>query len=1084
MLNKTKHFILLLSIAICCSNKVTAQAGSYSFTAVSGTYTPIIGTPITMTGDLSSPGSGPYDNGYANNIPIGFSFLYLGVGYSALHVSTEGYIGLNSASVSYPLNSLATIGIPTPRPILAPLWDDHNLNSASNIQYLTSGAAGSRVFVVQWSNVFWDKNASSAVISFQLRLYETTGVIEFVYSQLPGTVSATSGGASIGITNLLGGAGNFISLSNSSSAPGTSSVTETSDILVPPATGQVYKFTPVNCTSTTTIAVGNATTSSVDFSWAPVSGATEYEWAVTQSAVPPASGTLTATTSSSVSGLTPDQRYYIHVKTRCGVFFSGWTTTSFSTVVNDVPCNAITLTNGAPPICSDATFASSGGGEPSTVCSTPVTNTVWFKYTATTTGKTLLRFTRNGLPPGQFDGVVALYRPTSTCPFLSLTPPTPGNCMGFVNLNSAASADVETNNLTAGTTYYFMVRGTGKFCIEIPCTYNITPAPGTFGLAIPGGQVSFSWAPMPAATSYNLRVTGSTTTVTNVTGTSVTLAGFNYSTSYSWYVEPVTASGATLGCSSTATIFSTAAAPVICTPVYSTGCSAGDSIAYFSLKGAGGTVIYNQSGNTCNPQSYNDYTGVFSPVQLVAGESFSGFIRTGNSNDYFSLWIDYNDNGVFSSNERLVNNMRAGPATKHFTLFFPHPGVPFTGTHRMRVRVVNYSSAPFIHALTDPCNSYTFGETEDYLVSLSNSGTTRFVANGTPGTCTETNMIIDQHSNNIGGLVFLVDSSNNYIAAIDPGGNNLGIVQGSFYINNGPVRQDITGRYYLDRNLTVNTSIQPTSPYNFRMYYKNSELNALIAQPGSGVAVQSDLRMTKSVFPTCMSGFNGWATLYTPSVFGSSGGDGYLDLSGLTSFSSFYIHGGTAALLPVELLRFSGIREGSVNKLKWTTATEQNNRGFAVQRSSDGINYVTVSFVASRAPGGNSIDALDYVYIDNAPPGIKQYYRLQQTDHDGRSKYSQVIVIKGERPSVLLIQNIYPNPAGGIVNIETAIPSGEQVQLQVTDLSGRIIMRQYIKLEAGSNTIQLNTRTLAAGSYLIKLVCANCGNAVGKFVKY
>jgi hypothetical protein len=41
-----------------------------------------------------------------------------------------------------------------------------------------------------------------------------------------------------------------------------------------------------------------------------------------------------------------------------------------------------------------------------------------------------------------------------------------------------------------------------------------------------------------------------------------------------------------------------------------------------------------------------------------------------------------------------------------------------------------------------------------------------------------------------------------------------------------------------------------------------------------------------------------------------------------------------------------------------------------------------------------------------------------------------------------------------------------------------------MKLEVGSNTIQLNTRTLAAGSYLIKMVCANCGNAVGKFVKY
>lgn len=1075
------HLFLFVLTSTCCIKQAGAQAGSYSFTAISGIYTPVSGTSITMTSDGTTPGF-PYDNGYASNIPVGFNFSYLGTSYSVVSVSTNGFVGLTQSLSSYPMNSLATAGIPTPRPILAPLWDDLNLNAASNIQYLTSGAVGSRVFVVQWSNVFWDKNASSAAISFQLRLYETTGVIEFVYSQLPGSVSAASGGASIGITNLLGGSGNFISLTSSSSAPGTSSVTETIDIIVPPATGQVYRFAPVTC-NVPSVVIGNATTSSVDFSWAPVSGATGYEWAVTQSPTPPASGAFTTATTMSVSGLTPDQRYYIHIKTFCGVFFSGWATTSFSTVINDVPCNAINLTNGAPPVCSDATFASAGG-EPSTICSSSATNTVWYKYTAVSSGKTLLQFTRDGLSPSQFTGVVAIYRASGTCPFLTLTPPTPNNCLATINLNLATSANVETSTLTAGTTYYFMIRGTGKFCLQLPCTYNIAPAPGAFGLAIPGGQVNFSWAPTASALSYNLHVTNNTTnttTVTNVAGTSITLPGFNYATTYTWYVIPVYVSGAMSACNTTSSIFSTAAAAANCTPLYPSGCSAGDSISYFSLKGAGTTVLYNQSGSTCNPQAYSDYTGVFAPVELVVGESFSGFIRTGNSNDYFSLWIDYNDDGFFSSIERLVNNMRAGPATKHFTLFIPHPGVPFAGTHRMRVRVVNYSTAPFIHNLTDPCNSYTYGETEDYLVTMSSTSTTRLVANGTPNTCTETNIVIDQHSNNISGQVFLVDSSNQYIAAISPGGNNLGTVQASFYINNGPVRQDITGRYYLDRNLTVNTTIPPTSPYQFRYYYKTAELGALIAQPGSGVTSQFDLVMTKSTFPNCISGYNGSATLYAPASFGSLSGDLFVNFTGLSSFSSFYLHGGAAVLLPAELLRFSVQREGNNNLLKWTTATEQNNRGFGVQRSADGIHFTTFAFVASQAPGGNSTDVLDYTCTDILPAGTKQFYRLQQSDIDGKIRYSQVVVMNRERVSGWGIQFIYPNPAKDKLFVSISAGKSSLVAFELVSLSGIVVKNWTAILNEGVNTIQADTRSLASGIYYLKAM-SNGNRSVVKVV--
>ncbi len=42
---------------------------------------------------------------------------------------------------------------------------------------------------------------------------------------------------------------------------------------------------------------------------------------------------------------------------------------------------------------------------------------------------------------------------------------------------------------------------------------------------------------------------------------------------------------------------------------------------------------------------------------------------------------------------------------------------------------------------------------------------------------------------------------------------------------------------------------------------------------------------------------------------------------------------------PVSLSNFSGYKNGSKNTLNWTIASEANNLGFDVQRSTDGANY-------------------------------------------------------------------------------------------------------------------------------------------------
>ena len=206
--------------------------------------------------------------------------------------------------------------------------------------------------------------------------------------------------------------------------------------------------------------------------------------------------------------------------------------------------------------------------------------------------------------------------------------------------------------------------------------------------------------------------------------------------------------------------------------------------------------------------------------------------------------------------------------------------------------------------------------------------------------------------------------------------------------------------------------------------------------------------------------------------------------SGTTVSANFIGPPFNCLTLPSALLSFAGQREGTVNKLRWTTSTEQNNRGFTVQRSADGVNYTDLGFVNSRAAGGNSTDALDYNYTDNNPAGSKQYYRLRQEDLDGRTKFSNVVIIKGNKPTVLSVTGIFPNPASTEINVLVDAPLKDKVTLLVINSAGKTVLQKAISLEAGSNTIPVNTSVLANGSYLVKLVCnSNCESASAKFVK-
>lgn len=223
--------MLLLSISTGFSQVST----TYQFSALTGTFTP-------LTGATNSSLSLTADGGASAAVPIGFTFIYNQISYDQVKMTSDGVLLFGTAGTSTLTNNLATTTA-TQRPGVAPLWDD--LQCTEGVKYQTTGTAPNRVFTAEWLNMEWRYNANAAVISFQVILYESTNVIDFIYRQdAAATNATTSNGASVGIMGST--STDYISLQDVSASPVISTTTSANGIAVKPATDQVYRWTPMN----------------------------------------------------------------------------------------------------------------------------------------------------------------------------------------------------------------------------------------------------------------------------------------------------------------------------------------------------------------------------------------------------------------------------------------------------------------------------------------------------------------------------------------------------------------------------------------------------------------------------------------------------------------------------------------------------------------------------------------------------------------------------------------------------------------------------------------------------------------------
>lgn len=193
-----------------------------------------------------------------------------------------------------------------------------------------------------------------------------------------------------------------------------------------------------------------------------------------------------------------------------------------------------------------------------------------------------------------------------------------------------------------------------------------------------------------------------------------------------------------------------------------------------------------------------------------------------------------------------------------------------------------------------------------------------------------------------------------------------------------------------------------------------------------------------------------------------------------TGFSRFFLVDAGVALT-IELTDFNGKVTSEQNALlNWTTASEQDNRQFDIEVSRDGLNFALLGTIASQ---GNATHDQHYEYLHVTPQSGISFYRLKQTDLDGKYTYSKIIALTINNN--LLKASVYPVPAKNMITINFGkIIAKAEISIFSADM--RTVKQESINSLSVKKDIHIGN--LPSGVYFIRYTSGNT-NEVLRFIK-
>ncbi|MBK8847785.1 MAG: T9SS type A sorting domain-containing protein [Bacteroidetes bacterium] len=191
---------------------------------------------------------------------------------------------------------------------------------------------------------------------------------------------------------------------------------------------------------------------------------------------------------------------------------------------------------------------------------------------------------------------------------------------------------------------------------------------------------------------------------------------------------------------------------------------------------------------------------------------------------------------------------------------------------------------------------------------------------------------------------------------------------------------------------------------------------------------------------------------------------GTLTSTFVSNFSPFTLGLIDPTPLPVTWLTFTATKEQEHVLLKWSAIENDMTQSYQLQRSNNGINYQSIDY--KIATGGLVIS--NYQYEDQHPFNGRNYYKIMQTDIDGRVSFSNVVTLDfnhQEVPSAFNTDNEI---------IISGLNSKQTYTITVIDALGKIITVQ----QSNESNFRINTTTFASGIYNVTI---NDGNTIHVF---
>lgn len=428
------------------------------------------------------------------------------------------------------------------------------------------------------------------------------------------------------------------------------------------------------------------------------------------------------------------------------------------------------------------------------------------------------------------------------------------------------------------------------------CTVNIQPADRSVITASP---VTFSWSATSGAAYYTLYLGTSNPpspadSLLDITDTFFVRVGLTGNTTYYWYVTPKNADGSAAGCETNFSSFTTG--PGAPNDHCDNPVTLSVNNGYCASPLLGTLAFADTTAGLGVPscQTTGRRTDVW--YQLTIPATGSVTIQTSAVDPGVTDIVVQAYTGSCGSLASVGCNDDGNPAPTLPSAL--HAKLGLTGRTPGEVILVRVTP----YGLTDE------GE---FAICAFDTATSVMppVATGTPGTC------INAVPVDIGAAykytwATLVDTNGHLIAQVYPNGNNLGIINASLFINSDTVRSTGTV-YYLDRNITLQPQTQASSEVTTRIYFKDTELQALAAVTGGIQLSELNATRTKQLCEVSATAATCGGNYLNQYSNGNYLSDHFAEYKSRTP-ATFYLHKGTT------VISGANIWTGVVNQL-WET---------------------------------------------------------------------------------------------------------------------------------------------------------------------